>query len=323
MDNSTTVCCSFSAPMLDVALPPVLFTEFIVGLMGNFLALWMFIFQKQNWKPNSLYLTHLAVADSVVLFCLPFRADYYRRGKDWIYGDVPCRILLFMLAANRAAGIFFLTAITVDRYLKIVHPINRVNRMGLSYAMWVSCGLWMLILAMTVYLLTEQHFYYHNNRTQCESFNICMGFTPLNTWHNVFYVVQFFFPTMIVVYCTIRITLQLNNKTVDTQGKIRRAVYLVMTVAVIFIMCFFPSTISRIAVWILKTMYSECSYFQEANLAFYTSVCFTYFNSVLNPVVYYFSSPEFSGILQKFFNKIRQKSWEETQSSATVVSGQM
>ncbi|KAI1881966.1 hypothetical protein AGOR_G00245630 [Albula goreensis] len=317
MNNSTeVVCCAFESPILDQLLPPILVLEFMFGLMGNIVALWMFIFHMDTWTPNSVFLTHLAVADSVVLFCLPFRADYYRRGKDWLYGDALCRILLFLLAANRAAGIFFLTAVAVDRYFKIVHPMNRINRMGLRYALWVSCGLWGLIVACTAYLLSEEHFFLRNNRTQCESFNICMGVNPLSTWHNAFYVLQFFLPTAIVTFCTVCITWQLKIKTMDTQGKIKRAVQFVLVVALIFIICFFPSTISRIAVWVLKYWYDECSYFREANLAFYTSVCFTYFNSVLNPIVYYFSSPAFSGTFKKLINRLLGRKASEEESTA-------
>ncbi|XP_027880729.1 hydroxycarboxylic acid receptor 3-like isoform X1 [Xiphophorus couchianus] len=315
--SRSDVCCAFDSPILDRVLPPVLILEFVFGLLGNFLALWMFTFYMDTWKPNSVYLTHLAVADSVVLFCLPFRADYYWRGKDWIYGDIPCRILLFLLAANRAAGIFFLTAVAVDRYLKIVRPRNPINRLGLGYALWVSVGLWGLIFLATGYLLASEHFFYNSNRTQCESFNICMGVTPLSIWHNAFYVIQFFLPTAIVAFCTIRITWQLRNRTLDKRGKIKRAVQFVAAVALIFITCFFPSTMSRIAVWILKVWYDECRHFEEANLAFYTTVCFTYFNSVLNPVVYYFSSPSFSGSFRKALNKLRGRSDDKEPTQST------
>lgn len=313
-------CCAFESPLLDRLLPPILILEFMFGLMGNVVALWMFIFHMDTWKPNSVYLTHLAVADSIVLFCLPFRADYYRRGKNWLHGDVLCRVLLFLLAANRAAGIFFLTAVAVDRYMKIVYPRNCVNQMGLGYALWVSLGLWLLIFLATGYLLFEEHFFENNNRTQCESFNICMGFSPLSTWHNAFYIIQFFLPSSIVAFCTVRITWQLRNRTLDKQGKIKRAVQFVLAVALIFITCFFPSTISRIAVWILKIWYDECKYFEEANLAFYTSVCFTYFNSVLNPVVYYFSSPVFSGAFKKLWNRLLQRSDSPSDSSENEIS---
>lgn len=322
MNASASECCAFQAPILDQVLPPILILEFMFGLTGNFVALSMFIFYMDAWTPNSVYLAHLAVADSIVLFCLPFRADYYSRGKDWLHGDAACRVLLFLLAANRTAGIFFLTAVAVDRYLKIVHPRNRINQMGLGYALCVCVGLWVLICLATGYLLFEEHFFINSNHTQCESFNICMGFGALSTWHNAFYIVQFFLPTAIVAFCTLRITWQLRdrNRTLDKSGKIKRAVQFVLAVALIFITCFFPSTISRIAVWILKVWYDECQHFQKANLAFYTSVCFTYFNSVLNPLVYYFSSPAFSGTFRKLLNKLLRRKEKEPESSGNNVS---
>ncbi|KAK0147879.1 Hydroxycarboxylic acid receptor 2 [Merluccius polli] len=319
-------CCAFESPILDRVLPPILVLEFIFGLLGNAVALWMFLFHMDTWKPNSVYLTHLAVADSIVLFCLPFRADYYRRGKDWLHGDFPCRILLFLLASNRAAGIFFLTAVAVDRYLKIVHPLHRLNRMGLGYALWVSLALWALILVATGYLLSRSHFYRRGGRTQCESFNICVGgygSSPLATWHNTLYVAQFSLPTAIVGFCTCSIAWQLRRKTIDAHGKIRRAVQFVLAVALIFVICFFPSTASRVAVWVLKSRYNECRHFKEANLAFYTSVCFTYFNSVLNPLVYYFSSPAFSGVFRKLLHKVLGRKEEEEEHVATVATGNM
>ncbi|XDV54758.1 hypothetical protein PO909_022979 [Leuciscus waleckii] len=121
------------------------------------------------------------------------------------------------------------------------------------------------------------------NVLACESFNICFGNNSRFTWHNVFYVIQFFVPTAIVIFCTTCITWQLKSKTVDTKGKIKRAVQFILAVAVVFVICFFPSNISRIAI---------------------TTVCFTYFNSVLNPIVYYFSSPAFSGSFRRIFMKL-------------------
>ncbi|KAM9461460.1 hydroxycarboxylic acid receptor 2-like [Clarias gariepinus] len=317
MSNSSA-CCAFQSPVLIQVLPPILYIEFAFGLTGNVLALSMFAFHVESWKPNSIYLANLAMADLVVLVCLLFRADYYMRGQNWIFGDIFCRILLFLLAANRAAGIFFLTAVAVDRYLKIVHPLHRINRMNLSYALWVSAGLWALVVVFTGQLLGSPHFFKVGNHTQCESFNICLSVSPLSIWQNAFYVIQFCVPGAIIIFCTVCITWQLKTKTMDTTGKIKRAVQFIFVVAMVFLICFFPSTASRVAVWILQIWYNECSHFSEANLAFYTSVCFTYFNSVLNPLVYYFSTPAFSGVIDNFFRRLMGKKEKAAPLNNTV-----
>ncbi|KAF5905138.1 hydroxycarboxylic acid receptor 2-like, partial [Clarias magur] len=248
----------------------IVFQEFAFGLTGNVLALCMFAFHVESWKPNSIYLANLAMADLVVLVCVLFRADYYMRGQNWIFGDIFCRILLFLLAANRAAGIFFLTAVAVDRYLKIVHPLHRINRMNLSYALWVSAGLWALVIVFTGQLLGSPHFFNVGNHTQCESFNICLSVSPLSIWQNAFYVIQFCVPGGIIIFCTVCITWQLKTKTMDTTGKIKRAVQFIFVVAMVFLICFFPSTASRVAVWILQiwifTEDSKCA-ISDPNMA--------------------------------------------------------
>ncbi|XP_026786726.1 hydroxycarboxylic acid receptor 2-like [Pangasianodon hypophthalmus] len=317
MSNSS-ICCAFETPILDKLLPSIFIMEFIFGITGNILALVMFAFEVDSWKPNSIYLAHLAVADSVVLFFMPFKAFYYIKGQDWIFGGTFCSIMLFLLAASRASSIFFLTAVAVDRYLKIVHPLHRINRMNLKYAMWVSLGLWAMGLLMTTQVLGSQNSSRVGSRIQCGSFSICFNSDPLSSWHNAFYVIQFCVPGSIIIFCTACITWQLKTKTMDTTGKVKRAVHFIFIVAMVFFVCFLPSTASRVAITFLRIWYKQCSYFSEANLIFYFSVCFTYFNSALNPLVYYFSTPAFSGTVQKFFRRFTGQKEEKMSGEMSV-----
>ncbi|XP_060796625.1 hydroxycarboxylic acid receptor 2-like [Neoarius graeffei] len=298
-------CCVLETPILDKALPPILFIEFILGTTGNFMFLCMFALDAANWKPNSIYLAHLSVADTVLLFFMPFRAQYYIVRQDWIFGDAFCRMLLFFIAANRTASIFFLTAVAVDRYVKIVHPQHRLNRMNLKFAMGVSTGLWAMVFLLIGQMLGSSHFFSRNNRTQCDSFNICLDNNLTVLWHSTFFVVQFLVPGSIITFCTVCITWQLKTKTMDTTGKIKRAVRFIFIVAVVFFLCFLPSNASRVTIWVLMIWYDQCSQFTDPNVAFYFSLCFTYFNSALNPLLYYFSTPAVSGIIQNFLRKLR------------------
>ncbi|XP_030074197.1 LOW QUALITY PROTEIN: hydroxycarboxylic acid receptor 2-like [Microcaecilia unicolor] len=150
----------------------------------------------------------------------------------------------------------FLTLVAMDRYL-IFHPFWKVNRVSGRDAIIISCLLWIVSFSMS-HLLVEPHAFQFHNSTQCESFNICPASFSLALWHDAY-----------------------------INGKIQKAVRFVVTVAIVFTICYFPSNMVRISLWIMKLQYKEgCNQFKYASTAFYSTVCFTYFYSMLNPIIY-------------------------------------
>nr|DBA23194.1 TPA: hypothetical protein GDO54_014132 [Pyxicephalus adspersus] len=295
-----TRCCVFDEPILDSVLPPFLLLEFILGLTGNILGLWMICNDFKSWKPNSVYLFSLTLADVVVVFCVFFRADYYLRHHDWVYGDIPCRLLLYILAAARAAGMIFLSVIALNRYFKILFPFNRVNNITVSQAAGICIALWLFIFAMHSYILTDSHFFKLNNETQCESFNICPK--SLISWQDALYISLSSLSLMIISYCTVCIAFHLKDNAIDTNGKVRRAMKFIVLIAAVFIVCYLPSATVRVTIWVLNSMkYEDCADYRHANLAFYVAISLTYFYSMLNPILYYFSSPSSHNLLTKFW----------------------
>lgn len=101
-----------------VILPPVLIIDIILGLLGNIVALWIFCFKLKAWNPNTLFLFNLVIADFVVLVSLPLRIDALLRGH-WVFGDVLCRLNLFMMFSNRSASIALMTVVAIYRYFKV------------------------------------------------------------------------------------------------------------------------------------------------------------------------------------------------------------
>ncbi|KAM4707121.1 hydroxycarboxylic acid receptor 2-like [Discoglossus pictus] len=298
-------CCVFEEAILDEVLPPFLLLEFVLGMAGNSLGLWMICLQVKNWKPSSVYLFSLTIADFALLFGVLFRAGYYIRKKNWIYGDFSCRILLYVMSACRSAAVIFLTIIATDRYCKILLPFHKINNITVKEASLISILLWLSILSMYSYLLLEPHFFFRNNSTQCESFNICpKSFSVAACWHDAFYITLFVTSLCTISYCTLSIALHLKENTIDKNGKIRRAVRFVLSIAVIFTFCYLPSNLVRIAIWTMKFQNRvDCKDYEGANFAFYTAICFTYFYSMLNPILYYFSSPSFNGLFHQLWNK--------------------
>ncbi|XP_067862409.1 hydroxycarboxylic acid receptor 2-like [Heptranchias perlo] len=300
MDNETQFCASVE-DIHSSYNPPVIIITFILGFIGNVIALWIFCFHAKSWKPNTVYSLNLAIADTLLICCLPFRADYFVREKNWIFGDVACRLKVFLISLNRVGSIVFLTVTAIDRYFKVVHPHHKVNKIPTRCAVKVAGALWILAVAICSHLLSEPHTFKHNNLTYCEPFNVYQRGNPLTIWTDtVFILFKFVLPASIILFSTSCIIWKLKQMETEMRGKYKRAVKLVIAVAAVFIFCFLPTNIAVLAVIITKQRATEdCKSYETAVHVFYNTLFVTYLNSVLDPVIYYFSSSTFKDALKK------------------------
>ncbi|NP_006009.2 hydroxycarboxylic acid receptor 3 [Homo sapiens] len=298
-------CCVFRDDFIAKVLPPVLGLEFIFGLLGNGLALWIFCFHLKSWKSSRIFLFNLAVADFLLIICLPFVMDYYVRRSDWKFGDIPCRLVLFMFAMNRQGSIIFLTVVAVDRYFRVVHPHHALNKISNWTAAIISCLLWGITVGLTVHLLKKKLLIQNGTANVCISFSICHTFR----WHEAMFLLEFFLPLGIILFCSARIIWSLRQRQMDRHAKIKRAITFIMVVAIVFVICFLPSVVVRIHIfWLLHTSGTQnCEVYRSVDLAFFITLSFTYMNSMLDPVVYYFSSPSFPNFFSTLINRCLQR----------------
>ncbi|XP_075684980.1 hydroxycarboxylic acid receptor 2-like [Rhinoderma darwinii] len=289
-NQSNNTCCFFEDPILGNTLPTLLIIIFVLGAIFNGTALWAFFFRVKSWKASTVYLFNLSVADFFLIICLPFRIDYYLKQKTWIYGDIPCRVMLFMLAMNRAGSIFSLTLIGLDRYFKVVHPHHIVNSISIRTAIFAACSVWLIAISVTVFLLTKDHTGGNIFRNAyCDSFIVC----PADSyWHDLLFIIEFFLPSCIVLFCSYSIIWRLRQRNMDKDSKVKRAVKCIILVGVVFFICFLPSVSSRIEILRLQEspQHNNCSIYKSVETVFFITMCFTYMNSMCNPLLYYLSN---------------------------------
>ncbi|XP_061117312.1 hydroxycarboxylic acid receptor 2-like [Conger conger] len=290
-------CCAFKGQLLSNVLPPLLLLECVLGMLGNGGALWIFCFHVKPWKSSTVLLFNLALADFLLIVILPFRAVYYLRELNWIFGDAFCRISLFMLAMNRGGSIFFLTAVAVDRYLRVVHPHHPINSMPVSRGVCVAIFVWVLTISLTVHLLTAPHHFQALGTNRCDSFITCSRSDSSPTWHRAVFLFSFCIPLAVILFCSLQVVMKLKGRQLDKHGRIQRALHLIVLVAAIFAVCFLPSNVIQLMIWTKKS--KDCNYFEGLDTAFYITISLTYLNSMLDPLIYYFSSPAFKKIYKK------------------------
>uniref|UniRef100_F7EI33 G protein-coupled receptor 31 n=1 Tax=Monodelphis domestica TaxID=13616 RepID=F7EI33_MONDO len=301
--------CSLQDSLVEISIASLLILEFALGLMGNAIALWTFISHLKVWKPYAVYLLNLVIADLLLSVCLPFQISFYLMHKKWELGPAACRILIFLVSLSRTSGIAFLTAVAMDRYLRVVHPRFKINSFSTQAAKIISVFVWLLVVGLAHPVLVAPKI--EKNTTECPSFSPMEDLTFSNTWQEAVICFQFLLPFSLILFCNIRIIKRLQQRLLDQdkQPKLQRSMALVTIVVVFFGICFLPSFLARILMaifqrsescWILQVMVHTCD----------ITNCFTYLNSVLNPIVYCFSNPVFRYSYRKVFSTLRGRQKE-------------
>ncbi|XP_069786550.1 hydroxycarboxylic acid receptor 2-like [Narcine bancroftii] len=299
MENSTGSCVPGEEPNLSYN-PPVILITFFLGFAGNAIGLWIFCFNVKFRRPNIVYSLNLMIADTLLICCLPFRAVYFLRRKDWIFGDVSCRLNIFMISLNRIGSVNFLMVIAIDRYFKVVHPLHKVSRINPKCAWKIASALWIVALAVCLHLLTEPHDFKHNNVTSCEPFNILNPLSPTAIWTDIVFIFfKFVLPVSVLLFSTSCIIWKLRQMEAEIRRKYRRAVKLVIAVTGVFVVCFLPTNVAVVAVLVTKLSTTGCKSYVTAVNIFYNTLFLTYLNSVVDPVIYYFSNSSFKDALRK------------------------
>ncbi|XP_030650337.1 hydroxycarboxylic acid receptor 2-like [Chanos chanos] len=304
--------CVFEGILLTKVLPPLLVLEFVFGVLGNGLALWIFCCHIKPWRSSTVFLFNLALADFLLNISLPFRVRYYLAGMDWTLGDSFCRASLFMLAMNRGGCVFFLTVIAVDRYFRVVHPNHPLNSMTVTKSFILAGMLWLATIALNIHLLLGSNLFEDGDTTRCE------GFTQKNNLHCVVFFLEFLISLGIILFCTTRTYAQFHQRHMSGQPRIRRVMMCLTAVTVMFIVCFLPSNVTRVLIWVKDARsIADCQGNQILQTSFHITISLTYLNSMLDPVVYYFSSPSFKKICKNVVKLEHKQHREQAKETST------
>ncbi|KAG9329458.1 hypothetical protein JZ751_028282 [Albula glossodonta] len=132
-------------------LPPVFGVELCVALLGNMAALWLMGTRerRQNWHTGLVFSCNLAVSDLLYALTLPLLVLYYAGGKHWRFGAAACTAERFLFTCNLYGSILFVTCISVNRYVAIVHPFFTRNHVQPKHAVAVSILVWVVVVAMS------------------------------------------------------------------------------------------------------------------------------------------------------------------------------
>ncbi|XP_072244779.1 neuromedin-U receptor 1 [Leuresthes tenuis] len=116
---------------------------FLVGVMGNVLTCTVIARNKVMWTPTNYYLFSLAVSDLLVLLLgMPLELYELWRNYPFLLGKGGCYFKTFLFETVCLASILNVTALSIERYIAVVHPLRAKYVVTRTHAKRVILTVW-------------------------------------------------------------------------------------------------------------------------------------------------------------------------------------
>ncbi|XP_048366424.1 C-C chemokine receptor type 4 [Sphaerodactylus townsendi] len=278
-------------------LPSCYSLVFLLGLAGNILVLLVLLKYKRLRSMTDIYLLHLAISDLFFVFALPFWS--YFVADEWLFGNWLCKFFSWVYLTGFYSGIFFITLMSIDRYLAVVRVVFALKVRTVTYGTLTSLIVWLVAMAASVPGLVFSETVLENDRI------ICRPNYPKNdmTWKFFtaleFNILGLLVPFAVMFFCYMQILRALCH--CRNKNK-KKAVKMIFVVMIVFFLFWTPYNI----VLFLQCLHDAhiiegCRISTNLDYAFQASQTLSFFHCCLNPVIYFFMGQKFKKYISLLF----------------------
>ncbi|XP_042200527.1 substance-P receptor-like [Callorhinchus milii] len=156
-DNVTE--SKFHQPDWQIALWSIAYSAIVfVAVVGNIVVMWIILAHKRMRTVTNYFLVNLAFAEASMAAFNTVVNFVSALHNEWYFGLVYCRFHNFFPITAMFASIYSMTAIALDRYMAIIHPLK--PRLSATATKVVIGVIWTLALALAFpqcyYSITEE-----------------------------------------------------------------------------------------------------------------------------------------------------------------------
>ncbi|XP_061574472.1 free fatty acid receptor 2-like [Cololabis saira] len=282
---------------------------FVLGFPANVLAFYTFC-KKVRLRPTpiDILLLNLTISDLLFLLFLPFKMQEVMSNMRWNMPYILCPLSGFIFYMTIYNSTFFLTAVSVERYLGVAFPIQHTLKRKPVYAVAASIFFWFLsVFHLSIVFIVPfigrdnqknaTHAVHIVNRDVCYQNFTEKQLNVLLPVRLELCIVLFCIPFLISCFCYInfiRILSKLNN--INRRRRLR-AIGMALGTLLVFALCFGPYNVSHIvgfATW-------KSPHWRDKAL-----LCST-FNACLDPLIFYFSSSAVRGNVGRIIEGVKSQ----------------
>ncbi|XP_062394171.1 C-C chemokine receptor type 5-like [Sardina pilchardus] len=299
-DSSITPCSLDPAETLGVSFrPALLWAVCVVGVLGNGLVLWVLARHRVRTMAD-VCLLNLALADLLLALLLPLwtrtgagtdestsvGTDESTGAGTEVANAAFCKFTAGMYQLGFTSGLLFVTLMSLDRYLAIVHAVASSAVRKLRYSVLVSGAAW----AAAVALAAVKALFTVSEEGKC----LVRYPTPARRLaHNLAEVgVCLGVCLPVLTFCYVRILVVVRQQRSSRRS---RAVRLIFAIVAVFSVFWVP----YYAVVLLQTLHRDlglwswCQMSQHLALALEVTETVTLTHCCVNPVIYAFVGEKF------------------------------
>ncbi|XP_042349110.1 type-2 angiotensin II receptor-like [Plectropomus leopardus] len=331
--SSAPLCPDWSPVPMTTVIPAIYSVICVLGTVANALAVGVLAHSSTSRRTvANTFMLNLCVSDLLFLLSLPLWAVYYSQGYSWPFGWVACKVCGVLHNLNLYASIFFITCMSIDRYLAIVHPFRSQSARDPKLAKLTCILVWVLACACSAPTLYLRDTYFLEGL----GVEACVIHYPDTTWYRTLVWMKislaFLLPLFVIscCYCAIGRHLLTDTWLVRMQNESQscripdrpptpcvspssnggrhlegRGLERVLRTVAAVVMAFFISWFPFHCVTFLDVLKSEgwlnsCGVDWTIQNLTPLTLCLGFSNSAINPVLYCFIGNHFRGRLGGF-----------------------
>uniref|UniRef100_A0A3Q3WWD5 G-protein coupled receptors family 1 profile domain-containing protein n=1 Tax=Mola mola TaxID=94237 RepID=A0A3Q3WWD5_MOLML len=289
--NGTEYWNQFVQPVWRIVLWAIAYSCIVlVSVVGNVTVIWIIMAHKRMRTVTNYFLLNLAFAEASMSAFNTVVNFTYAVHNEWYFGLIYCRFHNFFPIAAVFASIYSMTAIALDRYMAIIHPLQQ--RMSSTETKVVVGVIWVLAL-----LLAFPQYYY-STTDQLPDRVVCYIDWPENAvcdFKKIYYVcvaiLLYFLPLLVMgcAYLVVGLTLWAGEIPGDSSDRYkeqlmakRKVVKMMIVVVCTFAICWLPYHIYFLLHQFFPDMFEE-KFIQQVYLAI---MWLAMSSTMYNPIIY-------------------------------------
>ncbi|XP_051009663.1 chemerin-like receptor 2 [Acomys russatus] len=288
---------------------------FVLGIPGNAVVIWFMGFK---WKKTvtTLWFLNLAIADFIFVLFLPLYISYVALSFHWPFGLWLCKANSFIAQLNMFSSVFFLTVISLDRYIHLIHPVWSHRHRTLQNSRVVVVFVWLLASLLggpALYFRdtaeVNSQIICYNNFQEHDS-DLTMMRHHVLTWVKFFF--GYLFPLLTMSCCYLCLIFKVKKRNTLTSSK---HFWMILSVVMAFMICWTPYQL--FSIWELSVHHNS-SFQNVLRGGIPLSIGLAFLNSCLNPILYVLISKKFQTRFRASVAEVLKRSLWEASCSGTV-----